>query len=162
VKDFMIKKKSELNYNWSLLLPLMLLLAVVPLIVYLKVVPLTGASFDFWTGQKENMDFFSYYKMVWILISSILSVVVLASVVTFYGFERLRGSYYYIPIAIYAFFVILSTEFSQYTDVSLTGFTDRYEGMYVLLAYMAILFVTMRSEERRVGKECRSRWLPYH
>lgn len=139
----MIKKKSELNYNWSLLLPLMLLLAVVPLIVYLKVVPLTGASFDFWTGQKENMDFFSYYKMVWILISSILSVVVLASVVTFYGFERLRGSYYYIPIAIYAFFVILSTEFSQYTDVSLTGFTDRYEGMYVLLAYMAILFVTM-------------------
>ena len=22
--------------------------------------------------------------------------------------------------------------------------------------------VTMRSEERRVGKECRSRWSPYH
>src|SRR3712207_3383722 len=23
-------------------------------------------------------------------------------------------------------------------------------------------FITGRSEERRVGKECRSRWLPYH
>ena len=23
-------------------------------------------------------------------------------------------------------------------------------------------FKTMRSEERRVGKECRSRWSPYH
>ena len=23
-------------------------------------------------------------------------------------------------------------------------------------------FVTQRSEERRVGKECRSRWSPYH
>ena len=23
-------------------------------------------------------------------------------------------------------------------------------------------FVTERSEERRVGKECRSRWAPYH
>ena len=23
-------------------------------------------------------------------------------------------------------------------------------------------FVNMRSEERRVGKECRSRWSPYH
>ena len=23
-------------------------------------------------------------------------------------------------------------------------------------------FVQMRSEERRVGKECRSRWSPYH
>lgn len=139
----MIKKKSVLNYNWYLLLPLMLLLAIVPLIVYLKVVPLTGASFDFWTGQKENLDFFSYYKMVGILISSTLAVAVLALIVMFYGFERIRGSYYYIPIAIYAFFVIFSTEFSQYTDISLTGFTDRYEGMYVLLAYMAILFVTM-------------------
>jgi len=121
----------------------MFLLTVVPLIVYLKVVPLTGASFDFWTGQKENLDFFSYYKMVWILISSLLAVGVLALIVTFYGFERIKGSYYYIPIAVYAFFVILSTEFSEYTDISLTGFTDRYEGMYVLLAYMAILFVTI-------------------
>src|SRR2546428_10576006 len=24
------------------------------------------------------------------------------------------------------------------------------------------LFIAMRSEERRVGKECRSRWSPYH
>ena len=23
-------------------------------------------------------------------------------------------------------------------------------------------FINMRSEERRVGKECRSRWSPYH
>src|SRR3712207_8697220 len=26
----------------------------------------------------------------------------------------------------------------------------------------AVAIVTMRSEERRVGKECRSRWSPYH
>ena len=25
-----------------------------------------------------------------------------------------------------------------------------------------LLWVTVRSEERRVGKECRSRWSPYH
>ena len=25
-----------------------------------------------------------------------------------------------------------------------------------------IPFITSRSEERRVGKECRSRWSPYH
>ncbi len=121
----------------------MLLLAIVPLIVYLKVVPLTGAAFDFWTGQKDNLDFFSYYKMVWILISSALAVGVLASVVMFYGFDKIRATYYYIPIAVYAFFVILSTQFSQYPAISLTGYTDRYEGMYVLLAYMAILLVTI-------------------
>jgi len=139
----LIKKDRVIDNNWYLLLPLMLLLAVVPLIVYMKVVPLTGASLKFWSGQKENMDFFSYYKMVWILISSTLAVVALAFTVMFYGFDRIRRSYYYIPIAVYAFFVILSTIFSQYTDISLTGFVDRYEGMYVLLAYMAVLFVTM-------------------
>jgi hypothetical protein len=139
----MAKKESVTNYSWYFLVPLMFLLSVVPLIVYLKVVPLTGASFDFWTGQKENLDFFSYYKMVWIIISALLSVGALALVVMMYGYDKIKGSLYYIPIAIYAFFVILSTEFSQYTDISITGFVDRYEGMYVLLAYMAILFVTI-------------------
>ena len=26
----------------------------------------------------------------------------------------------------------------------------------------AVMFMESRSEERRVGKECRSRWSPYH
>ena len=26
----------------------------------------------------------------------------------------------------------------------------------------SVIFLFMRSEERRVGKECRSRWSPYH
>ena len=28
--------------------------------------------------------------------------------------------------------------------------------------FLVVLFVYIRSEERRVGKECRSRWSPYH
>ena len=32
------------------------------------------------------------------------------------------------------------------------------EGLYRL----CFLLVPLRSEERRVGKECRSRWSPYH
>ena len=28
--------------------------------------------------------------------------------------------------------------------------------------YAAVHIVNVRSEERRVGKECRSRWSPYH
>ena len=33
--------------------------------------------------------------------------------------------------------------------------------MMVMLVVMMVV-VMMRSEERRVGKECRSRWSPYH
>ena len=31
-----------------------------------------------------------------------------------------------------------------------------------IMSVLLILFVYSRSEERRVGKECRSRWSPYH
>ena len=33
---------------------------------------------------------------------------------------------------------------------------------YVIIKGDYVLFVPNRSEERRVGKECRSRWSPYH
>src|SRR5438270_546658 len=35
-------------------------------------------------------------------------------------------------------------------------------GTLVAMAAFAILALYPRSEERRVGKECRSRWSPYH
>ena len=36
--------------------------------------------------------------------------------------------------------------------------------IFVVLAFFCVLWGVMsyRSEERRVGKECRSRWSPYH
>src|SRR3712207_9417976 len=45
------------------------------------------------------------------------------------------------------------------------GFVDSPEkALWVAVAYIGIQFVEnhLRSEERRVGKECRSRWSPYH
>ena len=53
-------------------------------------------------------------------------------------------------------------------------FTEQYRAMYLSIFYTLILQVNpfhvgilllitkIRSEERRVGKECRSRWSPYH
>ena len=34
--------------------------------------------------------------------------------------------------------------------------------VFVPMLYALILGILTRSEERRVGKECRSRWSPYH
>ena len=47
-------------------------------------------------------------------------------------------------------------------------FTEQYRAMYLSVFYTLVLQVNpfhvgiLRSEERRVGKECRSRWSPYH
>src|SRR3712207_7369483 len=39
---------------------------------------------------------------------------------------------------------------------------DLAEERYFVYAVPLIFVAAMRSEERRVGKECRSRWSPYH
>src|SRR5260221_7148861 len=39
---------------------------------------------------------------------------------------------------------------------------DRPFSDYMLLRFFQALKFSRRSEERRVGKECRSRWSPYH
>ena len=35
-------------------------------------------------------------------------------------------------------------------------------GLFTFVLNAVMLWLTSRSEERRVGKECRSRWSPYH
>ena len=64
-----------------------------------------------------------------------------------------------------------SVEFSQallspssahgglYAPTELPRLDDKFFAEAVNLTYAQI---TTRSEERRVGKECRSRWSPYH
>ena len=42
------------------------------------------------------------------------------------------------------------------------GCRDWFGCDHVLKTQTHFLFVETRSEERRVGKECRSRWSPYH
>ena len=39
---------------------------------------------------------------------------------------------------------------------------DNLATLAMLTALQAVLGFDNRSEERRVGKECRSRWSPYH
>ena len=47
--------------------------------------------------------------------------------------------------------------------VQLTGCSSDAEEMEKAIPDVPIRIVAeMRSEERRVGKECRSRWSPYH
>ena len=43
-------------------------------------------------------------------------------------------------------------------------FTLWMQNAWLLLGLIVLvdIFLTGRSEERRVGKECRSRWSPYH
>src|SRR5258707_15151498 len=47
------------------------------------------------------------------------------------------------------------------TDNRARSFGEQVSTTGILVLCMALMF-GLRSEERRVGKECRSRWSPYH
>ncbi|MBW9157014.1 O-antigen ligase family protein [Clostridium tagluense] len=125
------------------IMPIMIMIFIVPLIVRLRVIPLIGAQFDLWTGSKKAYDFFSNYKMIWILMCTALAIIMLAVKSFQTNFKVFRKSYYFIPIGIYCVGVILSTLLSEYKGISIWGFVDRYEGMFVLLAYMIIMSITI-------------------
>ena len=48
------------------------------------------------------------------------------------------------------------------SDISRILKEARDQGRLTTLEYAELIFDDFRSEERRVGKECRSRWSPYH
>ena len=136
-------EKYYKKYEWYYLIPVIFILVVVPLIVYLKVVPLKGVTYQFWNGQQNNYDFISYYKMVWFLVAVVFSLIFLGIKSYQNDFSYVRKSMYYYPILVYVMFVVFSTLFSKYKGIAMLGFTDRYEGMFTLLGYMAVLFVTI-------------------
>lgn len=135
---------KKLKYDLALVVPLILVISIVPLIVYLKIVPVDDVMLIF-TNGKENFDFFSYFKMQWLLIITLLGSIyyVVRAFLSENVLIRKTKSYYL--MAAYLGFALLSTLFAEYKGVALTGFVDRYEGLFVLAAYIALTFLAFNT-----------------
>lgn len=125
-------------------MPLLLIAGFVPLIVYAKYINLSGTTQSlYWTGQQQYLDFFSYWKSRWIMA---LTLIGLIFYIILYKQKKLpfkNLKQYYIPLGTYAIFVIISTIFAIDTQTALWGFVDMYQGMFVLLSYVVITFLTI-------------------
>lgn len=138
------KKYLKLNTmdrtNTWCFLPIIFSVAVIPLIVYLKITPLEGIVEDYWIHDKVY-DFYSYYKAMFFIFASLLAMLVTAY--QYYkGKIEIKKSYIYIPLIAFSLFIILSTLFAEHVDLALQGYPGRYEGMYVLLAYLLMSVIT--------------------
>ena len=137
--DYENKKLSVIYF-----LPLLLIAGFVPLIVYAKYVDLEGTTQAlYWTGQRQYLDFFSYWKAQWVVV---LTAIALIFYIVLYIQKKLplkNLKQYYIPFGIYAIFVIISTIFAIDKPTALWGFVDMYQGMFVLLSYVTITFLTI-------------------
>lgn len=111
----------------------------------------------FWSGGSNQLtDFFSYFKSMAILVCAILALVILLYRLMTQSL-LIKRSYAYIPMIIYSAFVLLSYIFSDYKDVALWGWNDRFEGTLILLAYMVMLFFIINT----VHTEKDVKWIIY-
>ncbi len=118
------------------------IVGIIPLIVRLKVIPLDGVFYLTWTGTSHNYDFYSYYKSLLLVIGTIILALTAFAERTS-GRLELKKTKYYIPVYFYIGFAIISTLFSKYRSVAISGYLDRYEGLFVIIAYMLILLIAI-------------------
>ncbi len=118
-----------------------MLLMAVPLIMYYQRIAYDKVITNpYYVTAESYADLFSFYKTIAIYIVAILCVV-------FYFLytkkrdiilkkERIK---YYIPLAVYSLFIIISTILSIYPKVAIFGIYERYEGALALLSYIIIM-----------------------
>lgn len=129
---------------WQYFIPLLLIAGFVPLIVHGKYINLTGTTQSlFWKGQNELLDFFSYWKSRWIISLTMISALIYTFLIKTKKLPLKKEYKYYIPLATYAIFAILSTIFSIDKSTALNGFVDMYQGMWVLVSYVVITFLVI-------------------
>lgn len=139
-----LEGKSALTRPVSAL-PLLLLGAIVgllPMIVYMRLVTFEGAAAETY-GPSVQGDLFSFYKSVW-------TCILAATALVWYRCNRLTvENWYHRPLAVYSFFVVISTIFADHWQIAFFGDPHRHEGLLVHLSYMGIVFVFINLTESR-------------
>ena len=147
-----IAKKENLHIGWFI--PVLFIIAVVPLIVFGRVVELDGLEYEAWTGQDTVVDFFSYYKAVYF---SVMTYIGFALMIALVWLERIttRDIKYTIPIGIYIVFVAISYLTAEDMTVATRGFVEMFQGVFVLIGYGLIILTVMNM----VRNERHVKWL---
>lgn len=136
------REKKNRRQELYLAIPLCLIVAVVPLIVYVRKVVVSDPGNLYWDGRSMRFDLFAYYKMAYLLIFAAAGLVLYLFLRKNNPFERAKYRYY-IPLGAYSLLVLLSAVFSEYRQVAFFGFLERFEGAFVLLAYSVVMFLAM-------------------
>lgn len=136
----MAKRKAIKEKFNKKLIPLILMM-IVPLIMYYQYIEYdTVITNPNYVTADYYFDLFSFNKTIAIYIIAVLCIV-------FYVLftkkrdmilkkERIK---FYIPIAVYTLFIIISTIFSIYPKVAIFGIYERYEGALALISYLIFM-----------------------
>lgn len=134
--------------HWLQLVPAAFFTAVIIMITRMHTYQRPMDQFYWSSGGDSLADFFSWFKMAFILACAVFALLFLLYRL-FSHTLIIKKTVLYIPMVIYAVFVLLSYAFSSYKQYALLGWNDRFEGTLTLLSYMLMLFYiinTLRTE----------------
>ncbi|WP_312700296.1 O-antigen ligase family protein [Sedimentibacter sp.] len=143
------KNKNKKNLNKleskkiSYYIPIIFIIIVVPIIVYCKIITLPKEIADFWRNGTSHADFYSYYKAIALIIGTVAAVIAYGGLFLNGRLPLQKEKRYYLFIFIYSIFVIISSINAQNKDVAIEGFPDMYQGVFVLLSYVILLFILL-------------------
>ena len=126
-------------------------LSIVLVRLHLFSMPLTNI---YWTEALDTTtlsDLFSYWKSMAILLAGYLSIIVFV-IGYFKNQIKFKSSFLYIPALVYILFVTISYVFSDYKYFALRGMQEHFEGTFVLIAYILMIFFLFNvvDSDRRV------------
>lgn len=136
-------------------IPLLFIVGILPLIVFAKYIEIDGVEAIYWRGGNTHIDFFSYYKAIYFIITSYFGIILLLFLRWLTKFRFKDSLKIYIPLSIYALFAILSFFNSEDKGISAMGFIEMYQGLYVLIGYVFTVILTFNL----VRKESHIKWL---
>lgn len=144
------QKKLETNHTQPLLVlaPLIAILAFIPLITYYYKYDTMLDGFSWFTATSTMIDFFLYYKMIFVLIACGCMILILAYLFLI-DEKKVIWIKNLIPLAVYAVLSLLSACLSDNSYFSFHGIYEQFESVWILLGYCLIAyygFFILRSE----------------
>lgn len=130
---------SKEKCPWGLLLPIIALLAVIPLITLMYSYHTNLDQFEWYTSLADTVDFFLYYKMVWVIVACVYIIFCLAYLF-FIEEKNLIWSKQLIPICVYCAISLISAIASKYSYFSFHGIFEQFEPVWVLMGYGIIVY----------------------
>lgn len=146
----LIKQSNAKNGNYTLedqylkfLLPFFSIMIIVPLMTRAKAQVITNPSYAALFGS-QMVDFFTYYKMAWLLGLTLMSLCLLVPIFLKKKQLLIQKEYdqWLIPLGIFSLIALVSTLLSPYKQFAIWGAYDRSEGLWVLLSYIALCLIS--------------------
>ena len=134
-----ITTSDKKEYSFIHLLPIIAILAVIPLITSRYKYKTNLRVFDWYTGLDTMYDFFLYYKSIGIIIASVCMVLWLVYMLLSEE-RKFVWDKKFIPLAVYAVITFLSACFSKNSYFSFHGIYEQFEPVWVLIGYFIIAY----------------------